>query len=94
MGCASATVQLLLGTSAIRLQRLLRCRDPRTNPEQVLRFNYTEGPRYDTSLQQYGLLGLWSAQQSGIEVPVHAFAAAARHLVAVQGPAAGSVVVC
>ncbi len=71
------------------LQRLLRNVDPRTDPRQVLRFNYEAGPRYDTSLQQYALLGLWSAQLCGLEIQAGAFAAAARHLLAVQAPPAG-----
>ncbi|MBX3462888.1 MAG: hypothetical protein KF830_06940 [Planctomycetes bacterium] len=66
------------------LERLLGNVDPRVDRAELLRFNYTEGPRYDTSLQQYGLLGLWSARTCGLEVPPGAFAAAARHLLAVQ----------
>lgn len=73
------------------LERLLHCSDPRTDPGDRLRFNYTRGPRYDTSLQQYGLLGLWSAHRCGIAVPKAAFAAAARHLLDVQGAAAGTL---
>ncbi|HEU4420099.1 MAG TPA: hypothetical protein VFT55_14285 [Planctomycetota bacterium] len=71
------------------VKQLLENIDPRTDPTQVLRFNYTAGPRYDTSLQQYGLLGLWSAQTCGVELPPGVFAAAARQLLAVQGPANG-----
>lgn len=70
---------------------LLRNLDPRTDPSRLLRFNYTAGPRYDTSLQQYGLLGLWSAHLCGVDVPATTFAAAARQLLAVQGPAEGPV---
>jgi hypothetical protein len=69
------------------LQQLLRNVDPRGASQDQLRFNYTAGPRYDTSLQQYGLLGLWSAQVCGLELPPGAFAAAARQLLAVQQPA-------
>ncbi|MCK5940975.1 MAG: hypothetical protein KAI24_03315 [Planctomycetes bacterium] len=72
------------------LRRLLQCTDPRVDGDELLRFNYTRGPRYDTSLQQYGLLGLRAAQQLELELPEHAFAAAARHLLAVQAPSAGS----
>ncbi len=67
-------------------KQLLGNIDPRADPAKILRFNYTPGPRYDTSLQQYGLLGLWSALRLGIEVPNGAFAAAARQLLAVQCP--------
>ncbi len=69
------------------LARLLDNVDPRTDRNEVLRFNYEAGPRYDTSLQQYALLGLWSAQLCGLDVPKGTFAAAARHLLAVQAPA-------
>lgn len=71
------------------LDRLLRCVDPRTDRQQVLRFNYVAGPRYDTSVQQYGLLGLAAAQRCGLAVAGTDFAAAARHLLAVQCPSAG-----
>ena len=66
------------------LAQLLENVDPRTDRAELLRFNYTAGPRYDTSLQQYGLLGLWSAHTCGLELPRGAFAAAARHLLDVQ----------
>ena len=69
------------------LRRLLRCRDPRVSPDVLLRFNYERGPRCDTSLQQYGLLGLRAAQELGLDVPEPCFAAAARHLLAAQAPA-------
>lgn len=67
------------------LQQLLRNVDPRGEGQDVLRFNYTAGPRYDTSLQQYGLLGLWAARAGGLDVAPQAFAAAGRHLLDVQG---------
>lgn len=72
-------------------EQLLKNIDPRTDPGRLLRFNYTAGPRYDTSLQQYGLLGLWSAHTCGVELPGGTFAAAARHLLAVQGASTGKV---
>lgn len=73
------------------LQQLLANVDPRGEAANVLRFNYTAGPRYDTSLQQYGLLGMWSAQTCGLDVPPGAFAAAGRHLLDVQGKATGAL---
>ncbi len=73
------------------LTRLLTCIDTRTEPRELLRFNYSRGARFDTSLQQYGLLGLRAAQEIGLDVPPHAFAAAARHLLAVQGVAAANL---
>lgn len=72
------------------LDTMLKNVDPRGAAADALRFNYTAGPRYDTSLQQYGLLGMWAAQTSGLDLPPRAFAAAGRHLLAVQGPGAGS----
>lgn len=74
------------------LAKMLACIDTRSDPEKVLRFNYTRGARYDTSLQQYGLLGLRAAQEIGLEMPAYAFAAAARHLLAVQARSAGAYV--
>jgi len=71
------------------LQALLRNVDPRA-PADELRFNYVAGPRYDTSLQQYGLLGMWSACTMGLTLPPGSFGAAARHLLAVQCPPSGS----
>ncbi|MFT4514191.1 MAG: hypothetical protein ACI91B_002899 [Planctomycetota bacterium] len=72
------------------LAKMLTCIDTRSDPKELLRFNYTRGARYDTSLQQYGLLGLRAAQQVGLAVPPHAFAAAVKHLLAVQAPSAGA----
>lgn len=71
------------------LSQLLENVDPRGAALGVLRFNYTAGPRYDTSLQQYGLLGLWAAQRCGLAVPEGAFAQCARHLLDVQGASIG-----
>jgi len=68
------------------LRALLDNKDPRGDALRMLRFNYEAGPRYDTSLQQYGLLGMWAAHRMGLTLPPDAFAAAARHLVAVQAP--------
>lgn len=75
------------------LKQLLENIDPRGAAADVLRFNYTAGPRYDTSLQQYGLLGLWSAQTCGLDVPPGAFAAAGRQLLDVQGRSTGPLTV-
>lgn len=71
------------------LDRLLENVDPRTDRREVLRFNYVRAPRYDTSVQQYGLLGMAAARRCGVAVDGAAFAAAARHLLAVQCPSAG-----
>ncbi|MFK7739697.1 MAG: hypothetical protein AB8H80_05185 [Planctomycetota bacterium] len=72
------------------LTKLLSCTDPRGEREQRLRFNYTAGPRYDTSLQQYGLLGLRAAGVLQLVIPKGAFAAAGRHLLDVQQSAGSS----
>jgi hypothetical protein len=72
------------------LRQLLANVDPRA-PADELRFNYTAGPRFDTSLQQYGLLGMWAALTMGVEPPAGAFAGSARQLLAVQCPAAGTM---
>lgn len=93
-GMAALPVRKLAADDRAAVERwtrqLLGNVDPRTDPLKVLRFNYTAGPRYDTSLQQYGLLGLWSAHLCGVDVPGATFAAAARHLLAVQGPPQGA----
>lgn len=69
------------------LARLLRCVDPRGRPDELLGFGYERGSRTDTSLQQYGLLGLRAAQQLGLAVPAGSFAAAARQLLTAQAQA-------
>ena len=51
------------------LAALLRCTDPSVDPGDRLRFNYIRGPRYDTSLQQYGLLGMRAAHALGLALP-------------------------
>jgi hypothetical protein len=71
------------------LEQLLGNVDPRVDRAELLRFNYAAGPRYDTSVQQYGLLGLCAAQRCGLPVDGGAFAAAARQLLAVQAPSGG-----
>lgn len=88
-GGGRAPDQRDLDAAAKWLKQLLANVDPRVDAAELLRFNYTAGPRYDTSLQQYGLLGMWSAHCLGLTVAPGAFAAAARHLLAVQGPPRG-----
>jgi hypothetical protein len=73
------------------VERLLSNVDRRTDPANCLRFNYTAAARFDTSVQQYGLLGLDAAQLCSVPVPPTAWAAAARHLLAVQSSAHGRV---
>ncbi len=58
--------------------------DTRVDTGYLLRFNYTGGPRYDHSVNQYGLLGLYSAMLCGIDVPGSVWTSAANHLIADQ----------
>ncbi len=66
------------------LARLRKNVDTRVDPGYVLRFNYVAGPRFDNSVNQYGLLGLYAASLCGLEVSGSAWRAAAGHLVDVQ----------
>jgi hypothetical protein len=65
--------------------------DTRVDRGYLLRFNYTGGPRYDNSVNQYGLLGLYSAHLCGIEIPVTVWQAAANHLIDDQDRAEGRI---
>lgn len=67
-------------------EQLLANVDTRVDPAFVLRFNYTRGERFDNSVNQYGLLGLYAAFQCGLEVPATTFEAAANHLLGCQSP--------
>lgn len=60
---------------------LLGNADTRVDKGYLLRFNYTGGPRYDNSVNQYGLLGLYSAHLCGVAVPVTIWESAANHLI-------------
>lgn len=60
--------------------------DSRVDRSYLLRFNYVGGPRFDNSVNQYGLLGLYSAHLCGIDIPVTVWEAAANHLLADQCP--------
>jgi len=66
------------------LARLLKNVDTRHKPGQRLAFNYVAGPRFDNSLHQYGLLGLYAASLCEIEIPVATWRAAAVHQLDVQ----------
>lgn len=66
-------------------EQLLRNADSRTDLAYLLRFNYTGGPRFDNSVNQYGLLGLYSAHLCGIEVKGSLWEAACNHLLQCQG---------
>jgi len=64
--------------------RLMQNVDTRVDPAYLLRFNYVRGGRFDNSLHQYGLLGLYAAHLCGIEVSPVTWEAAANHLLDVQ----------
>ncbi len=58
--------------------------DTRVDPQYLLRFNYTRGGRFDNSVNQYGLLGLYSAHLCGVDIPANTWEAAANHLLTAQ----------
>lgn len=66
--------------------RLLQNHDTRVDPAYLLRFHYVPGGDYDHSVNQYGLLGLYSAHLCGIEIAPTVWEAAANHLIAAQIP--------
>lgn len=65
--------------------QLLQNIDTRVDPAYVLRFNYTRDARYDHSVNQYGLLGLYSAHLCGVDISPQVWEAAGNHLIASQG---------
>lgn len=91
-GAAPAVRQLSEADRALAtdwLARLNKNVDTRVDPAYVLRFNYTAGPRFDNSVNQYGLLGLYAASLCGLEVSGTTWRAAANHLLDVQCDANG-----
>ena len=64
--------------------QLLTNIDTRVDPAYLLRFNYTADGRFDNSVNQYGLLGLYSAHLCGITIKPSAWEAAANHLLGCQ----------
>lgn len=66
------------------LERLQQNVDTRLDPGYRLRFNYIADGRFDNSVNQYGLLGLWAAQLCQLQVPTTAWRAAASNLIEVQ----------
>jgi hypothetical protein len=63
--------------------------DTRLPVSSRLAFNYVAGPRFDNSVNQYGLLGLHAAALCGLEIPAATWRAAATHQLEVQCPANG-----
>ncbi|MCA8965553.1 MAG: hypothetical protein KDC48_11750 [Planctomycetes bacterium] len=66
--------------------QLLGNLDTRVDKGYLLRFNYVAGPRFDNSVNQYGLLGLYSAHLCGVELPATVWESAINHLLADQIP--------
>jgi hypothetical protein len=66
--------------------RLLTNTDTRVDPAYLFRFHYVGAPDYDHSVNQYGLLGLYSAHLCGIEISPTIWEAAINHLLAAQSP--------
>ncbi|MCC7061309.1 MAG: hypothetical protein IT456_00800 [Planctomycetes bacterium] len=66
--------------------RLLTNIDTRVDPAYMFRFHYVSAPDFDHSVNQYGLLGLYSARLCGIEISPQIWEAAANHLLAAQSP--------
>ena len=64
--------------------QLMQNIDTSVDPAYLLRFNYLAGDRYDHSVNQYGLLGLYSAHLCGVEVQPQVWEAAANHLISAQ----------
>ena len=58
--------------------------DTRGDPAYRMAFNYTAGPRFDNSVNQYGLLGLYAASLCQIEIPVTVWRATANYQLEVQ----------
>ena len=71
-------------------QALRNNRDTSTDPGYLERFNYTRGRRFDNSINQYALLGLYSAHLCGVEIPGGFWEMALNHWLLVQEPQKGS----
>ena len=65
-------------------RQILENQDTRMDRGYRLAFNYTKGPRYDHSVNQYGLLGLYSGHLCGVEIGANIWLGAARHLIEEQ----------
>jgi hypothetical protein len=69
---------------AIWCKQILENQDTRMDKGYRLAFNYTKGARYDHSVNQYGLLGLYSGHLCGVEITGNIWLGAARHLIEQQ----------
>lgn len=72
-------------------EQLLTNIDSRVDRGYLVRFNYVPGARYDHSVNQYGLLGLYSAHLCGVAIPATVWEGAANHLVDDQDRAGKTV---
>jgi hypothetical protein len=70
---------------------LMRNPDRSVDASDMLRFHYVGGHHFDNSVNQYGLLGLYSAHLCGIPIAPAVWEAAANHLLASQSPAGEKV---
>lgn len=66
------------------LARLVKNVDTRLKPGYRMAFNYVAGPRFDNSVHQYGLLGLYAASLCQLEISPTVWRAAAAHQLDVQ----------
>ncbi|MBI5851996.1 MAG: hypothetical protein HZB39_13365 [Planctomycetes bacterium] len=71
--------------------QLLDNRDSRPDKAKASRWTYNGGEDFDHSNTQYALLGLWSAQLCGIDVPVEVWTGAARHWIELQCQSEGTI---
>ncbi|MEQ1632917.1 MAG: hypothetical protein ABL997_11125, partial [Planctomycetota bacterium] len=65
--------------------------DTRVDSNYLLRFNYVRDRRFDNSVNQYGLLGLYSAHLCGIDISSSLWEGAANHLISAQCESSGSL---
>src|SRR5690606_22149283 len=65
--------------------------DTRVDPAYLTRFSYVSEARYDHSVNQYGLLGLYSAHLCGVRISPSIWEGAAKHLIASRERPHGSI---
>lgn len=61
------------------LAKLRQNIDTRGDPANKMAFNYVAGRRFDNSVNQYGMLGLYAASLCGLDVPATVWRAAANY---------------
>ncbi len=71
------------------LETLRKNIDTRGDPAYRMAFNYVAGRRFDNSVNQYGLLGLYAASLCGLEIPATVWRATANYQLEVQCDANG-----